>query len=613
MPLLPLDIQPGIYRDSTDYAARGRWFDMDKMRFVNGLPESIGGWQKYSEEPILGTARSSHAWSGNNAEKFFSAGTELKYYIYIDDSLTDVTPIRSTGTINNNPFATTNGSTTITVTDTAHGAYPDDFVTFSGATTFAGVTIDGEYQIVSVVDADTYTIEHSVIANATTTGGGNAVVATYQINTGLASQVFGTGWGAGTWGREGWGDNATVPVASDQIRLWSEANYGQDLVYNPRNGPIFYWSAASPTTPGVDIGSLTGAAQAPDAALWVLVSDKDRRVLALGVNPIGETDIDPMHVRWSTDGDPADWDPTDINTAGGRNLDIGREILCGINAPGEILIFTDVALYALRDNFSRLVYDTVLISPKVDLAGPNASATTESEVMWMGTSNFYSYNGQVNVVPCSVRDFVFNDINISQRFKFHAGHNSKFNEMWFFYCSGGSEEIDRYVIYNYLEQSWSIGSMVRTTWFDRSIESNPRAISTDGYTYYHEIGTDDNSATPAAPLNAYIESGIVEVGDGDRFYLTRRLFPDISFRNSTIGTPSMTITLTPQNEPGSSGGSPKTVTVVNTNVNAQDTHSRRLGLRMRARGVTVKLESNTVGVAWRAGRQRLDAVESGIR
>lgn len=613
MALLPLDIPPGVYRDATDYAARGRYWDADKARFIQGLPEQIGGWQKFSTQAVSGLARSSHAWASNDGDRFLAVGTHLKYYIYQDDSLVDVTPIRASSTINNNPFSMTNGLTSVTVTDTAHGAGISDFVTFSGATAAGGITIVGEYQITSVISADSYTITHTSPATSTTTGGGASVVAAYQYNVGTASQVFGTGWGAGAWGRGTWGSAATVTAPGEQMRLWSESNYGEDLVFNPRGGPVYYWDATSPSSRGVDIGTLGGAAEAPDVANWVLVSDTDRRVLAFGVNQVGVATIDPMHIRWSSDGDAADWNPTDINTAGGRNLDLGREIFCAVHAAGEILVFTDVALYSMRNNYTRTVYDISIISPKNDLAGPNAVTATENAVFWMGTSNFYFYNGQVSVMPCSVRDYVFYDINLQQRFKFHAAHNSKFNEVWFFYCSSDSEEIDRYAMLNYVDNVWSIGSMARTTWHDRSVESNPRAVSTDGYVYYHEVGISDGSTTPASAITSFIETGLIEVGDGETFYLTRKIIPDINFRDSSVGNPAVDMTLTAQNEPGSIGGNDKSVTVRVSLPSELESHSRRLGIRLRARALRMRISSDEVGTAWRAGRQRIEAVESGSR
>lgn len=611
--MLPLIIPPGIYRDATDYAAKGKWWDADKVRFINGLPEQIGGWQKFSSSAVLGIPRSSHAWSSNAGSRFFACGTHLKYYIFDGDSRVDVTPVRSTSTIDNNPFSVVDTLTSVTVADTSHGAGINDYVTFSGASAVGGVTISGEYQITSIIDANSYTITHSVAATSTATGGGASVTAAYQYQTGAVSLIFGTGWGAGAYGRETYGSASTSSTPGDQMRLWSEANYGEDLVFNPRGGPVYYWDASSPGSRGVDIGTLGGAAEPPVEALWVLVSDKDRRVLAFGVNQVGETSLDPMHIRWSSDGDPADWDPTDINSAGGRSLDAGREIFAAILAPGEILVYTDVALYALRENYSRTVYDLVMVSPKTDLAGPNAVVSAESATFWMGTSNFYVYNGQVGIIPCSIRDYVFTDINQSQRFKFHAAHNSKYSEVWFFYCSADSDEIDRYAIYNYTEQTWCIGQMARTTWHDRSVESNPRAVGADGYIYYHEVGITDGSTTPASAINSYIETGLIEVGEGDKFYLTRRVIPDINFRNSVVANPSVSLMFTAQNEPGSIGGNDKTVTVLATAAGNTESHSRRLGMRMRARALRMRLESTTSGVCWRSGEQRIDAVESGSK
>lgn len=611
MNLLPLKIAPGIVNDGTEYAAAGSWYMADRVRFRNDDPETIGGWTRFSDnDPMLGVPRHARAFRGLVNERFLAIGTNSKFYIWIEDIPYDVTPIRSTVTLAANPFSFTSGSASVSVTHVAHGATAGTYVTYSGATAAAGLTIDGEYEIASVESDDAYTIVAASTASSTTTGGGAVVEAAYQINAGLADYVAGTGWGAGPWGRSGWGDGYDISTVGDQVRTWTSGNVGSDLLFCPRGGDLFLWDYSTPYARATYLKDDAAAQEVPEECNGVIVADQDRRAIGFGVPPYGETILDPMMIRWSTDGDYLNWDPTDTAaTAGGRKLDDGREIVCGLLGSGEILVWTNTALYSMKYNYTRTVFNIDRVG-EADIAGPMAMANLAGKTYWMGTNNFYGYDGRIATLPCTVQDYVFSDLNVGQAFKFFTIANSIFNEVWFFYCSADSVEIDRYVIMR-KDGVWSIGNLSRTAGVDEGIAPNPMWCSADGYIYNHEIGASDGEQDPDVALNAYIESGPIEIEGGNSFFLVRKVVPDMTFRKSTNPTPEATISFTIQNEPGSAGSTGKSVDIVCTGVSTPGLHTRRKGIRFRGRTALVKVQSDQADTAWRLGVIRLDAVKLG--
>ena len=639
MPLTKLQFQPGINRDTTSYSNEGGWFDGDKIRFRAGFPEKIGGWTKVSVKSFLGSCRALHPWRALDLSNYIGVGTHLKYYIEEGQGFYDITPIRATTSAGDVTFSATNGSSTITVADTAHGAVVGDFVTFSGAASLGGnITanvLNQEYRITEIVSANGYKIsartagtsvsditvdgQYSptlVNANSSDTGnGGSSVVGAYQINVGLDTSVFGTGWGAGTWSRQGWGDAAVIDPVKDTLRIWEHDNFGEDLVLNVHNGNIFYWDKTNGLgTRAVALNTLAGASGTPTIATKVLVSDVDRHVIAFGCDPLANIGVqDPLLIRFSDQENAADWTPTTTNTAGDLRLGSGSKIVTAVETRQQILVFTDVSLHAMQYVGPPFTFGINMISENITIRSPIAVAAVEDTVYWMGKNEFYVYNGGVQTLPCSVRDYVFSDFNTQQAEKAFASVNSSFSEIWWFYPSSSSDNNDRYVVYNYLQNIWYYGTLTRTAWIDRGVEENPIAAGRDGYLYNHEIGFDDGSTSPVTAISSYIESSQFDIGDGDQFSFVRRLIPDLTFRSSTASTPTANFTLKARNFPGgaylqSSAKAVEKTASVPVEQFTQDAH-----VRLRGRSVAIRVDSSNTGTGWRLGSPRIDVRSDGRR
>lgn len=519
---------------------------------------------------------------------------------------------------------------TLIVTDTAHGALENDFVTFSGAASLGSqITADilnQEYQIVSIVSANSYLIEARTVASipsiTTTDGleptpvfadssdtgdGGAAVVGAYQVNTGLDTTVAGTGWGAGAWSRGTWGSGSSLLVSGETLRIWSHDNFGEDLLFNIRDGDIFYWDKSSGlTSRGVALSDLAGASDAPTVAKQVMVSDRDRHVLAFGCDSQSNLGVqDPLLIRFSDQESVTDWTSTATNTAGDLRLGSGSEIVTAVETRQQILVFTDTSLYAMQYLGPPFTFGVQMISENITVGGPLTAIAVDDQVFWMGISEFYVYNGSVQRLPCSVRDYVFDDMNEPQMEKVTAGLNSENGEIWWFYPSSGSTENDRYVVYNYLENAWYYGNLTRTAWLDRGIGQYPIAASTDHYLYNHEFGFDDGSTSPASAITAYIRSSPMDLGDGQQFTFVRRMLPDVGFRNSSALVPSIDITTRVRN---ASGGA-----YLRTQTSTIDSDTEQVHLRLRGRQFSILVESDEVGVNWRLGSLRYDLQPDGRR
>ena len=616
MPLAKIQFNPGVDKEGTEYTADAGWFDSDKIRFRKGRPEKIGGWQKFSTDSFLGICRSLHDWSSLESIKYIGLGTNLKFYVAEGSSFNDVTPIRATTAAGDVTFSATNGSSTITVSDTAHGAVVNDFVTFSGAVTLGGnitaTVLNKEYQIATVPDTNSYTIiakdadDAEVTANASDTGnGGSSTVGTYQINTGLNTFVSGTGWGAGAWGASTWGSASSVSAAG-QLRLYSQDNFGEDLIFNARGGGIYYWDESSGTgTRAIEIGSLAGASNTPTIALQVMVSDIDQHVIAFGTNPIGSSNIDPLFVRFSDQQNAADWTPTATNTAGGVRINSGSQIIGAVQARQEILIWTDVSLHSMRFVGSPFIFEFTRLSSDISMISPNAAVNARGAVYFMDRGNFYVYNGAVQPLPCTVKDHVFSNLNQDQAFKVFAAENNDFNEViWFYPVGTGDTEITNYVSYNYEENLWAVGTLARGTWIGAGTRNKPLATTAinggNNYLYEHEVGFDDDDQ----PMTAYIESGDVELGEGEYFMYMNRIIPDFTFSgNSSDATAD--IVIKGSNFPLESATTLSTSTVTPT--------STQSFVRNRARHAVVRVESSGLGYGWRLGTLRFEMRQDGRR
>jgi hypothetical protein len=621
MPLTKLVFRPGINREGTNYSNEGGWYDGDKIRFRSGYVERIGGWRQVSG-PVIGTCRNLHDFTTLASQNLLFMGTNKKAYLEDSGAIYDITPIRRTVTLGTDPFETqTSGTGVIRVTDTAHGATLGDFVTFSGATAFDGLTtgdLNKEQEITAIIDADTYEVNTGgVSTSGSTSGGGASISAAYQINIGLNTTILGPGWGAGTWGRFTWGSGAGS-LAGQTLRLWESDDFGEDLIFNISDGSIYYWDATGTTsTRGVALSSLAGASDVPVVARKVLVSETDRHVLCFGANPLDSADQDPLLIRWSSQESLTDWTPRPTNTAGDLRLSQGSEIITAVRTSRQILVWTDHTLHSVQFLGPPYTFGTALLGDNVRIAGPNTAISVNDIVFWMGQENFYLYDGRIQAIPCTVRDYVFSDINRNQSFKFHAGSLASQNEIWWYYCSEDSEEIDRYVIYNYLEQTWYYGRLSRTAWNDRASgqRSYPQASGVDGYLYDQEYGLDDGSVDPAIPVVAYVQSADFDIGEGDNFMFIRRIIPDLNFNQSTAAAPEVTFTMTARNYNGSAAGQGSdNGDVVRTSVvSGTDNYTKQLFMRLRGRQMALKVESDTTGVKWRLGAPRLEVRPDGRR
>ncbi len=618
MPLQKLQFRPGLVRDTTDYTNEGGWRDGDKIRFRLGLPETIGGWSRLTSTPMLGTCRDLHPWTSLEGSRIVGAGTNLKLYV-LDGALPiDITPIRLVTSAGDVTFAATNGSATLTVSDTNHGCLLGDFVTFSGAVSLGGVitatVLNQEYQVVSLVDANSYTITATAAANASDTGnGGTNTVGTYQINTGLDAAAAGSGWGAGVWSRGTWSSAADVTVSGANVRLWSMDNFGEDLLANPRGGGIYYWDTSAGTSVrAVNITTLSGSAQ-PQVANIVLVSERDRHVLAFGCDP--ETDpgvLDPLTIRFSTQESFTVWNALATNTAGELRVGSGSEIVAAIQTKQQVVVFTDRSVSAMQYIGPPFTFGLAEVSTNTSILGQNAAVAVGDAVYWMGNDVFYRYDGNVSIIPCPVEEFVFDNVNTSQLSKVTAGSNSEFNEVWWFYPSANSETNDRYVAFNYSDSTWFFGSLDRTAWDAGGVSGFPIAASPDGNIYFQENGISDGSTNPPSPLNSFVESSGIDVGDGDQFMSVKRIIPDVGFRNST-GTPLVTFTLNARTYPGSGTTQTESGNTVRTSSTPLEKYTNQIDVRLRGRSVSLRVESNEVNTQWRLGTPRIDIRPDGRR
>jgi hypothetical protein len=637
MPLKKLLFRPGVSRENTRYlsenvgptgvngAYSAGWYECDKIRFRSGSPEKIGGWDRISANSFLGVCRSLWNWVTLGGANLLGVGTNLKFYIENGGSYYDITPIRGTpGTINNNPFVATLGSSVITVTDTAHGCFTGDFVTFSGAVGLGGnITagvLNAEYQV-TVVNANTYTITVSATANATdvsgSPGGGASVVAAYQINTGFEYAVPLVGWGAGGWGAGPWG---TGTSSLETLRLWSQFNFGEDLIFGPRGGGIYYWDSSAGTgTRAVNLTSLGGASDVPTVQNFLLVSDVSRFVLAFGCNDLGSADQNPMLIRWSDQEDAANWTPAATNQAGGLQLSRGSEIITAIQSRQEVIVFTDNAVYAMQYLGPPAVWGATLLADNTSIVSQNAVTIASGVTFWMGVDKFYKYDGRVQTLRCDLRQYIFSDLDKDQYSQVFAGTNEGFNEVWWFYCSAGSQVVDKYVVYNYLEDIWYYGTMGRTAWLDSGLRDYPIAATYVNNIVNHESGVDDNSTAMPAPIAATITSAEFDLDDGHNFMFLWRVLPDITFRGSEASAPSARMYMQPLKNSGSGYTTPPSVggennrPITRTAVLPIEEFTGQIFTRVRARQMSVKVESDGLGVTWQLGAPRLDLRPDGRR
>ena len=700
MPFSKIIFKPGVNRENTRYTNEGGWYESDKVRFRQGSPEKIGGWTQYSSATFLGVCRSLWNWITLSSQNIIGLGTNLKYYLTIGNQYFDITPIRSTVTLSN-PFTATAGSSTITVAATSHGALINDFVTFSGAVGLGGNITAGvlnqQYQITSIPNVNQFTFTATATANSTdasgSPGGGSAVVAAYQVNTGPAFQTPFSGWGAGTWGGGSWGNGQAV---KNNLQIWNAYNFGQNLLFGPRGSGLYYWTAPTLSARGVALNTtggtvtITNSSSTGAPALitstvnlpnnssiqlgttgalptglstnttyyvvnvlgtafnvsltqggipistssagsgtqsisllmdvplfqnYLQVSDSSNFVIVFGTNDYGSSTLDPMLIRWSDQQSTVVWYPDITNQAGSVRLSHGSQIVTAIQTRQEIFVLTDSAAYSLQYLGPPYVWGVQLLSENTTIIGPNAAVLASGVIYWMGIDKFYMYDGRVQTLSCDLRRFVFQDMNYYQNEQVYCSTVEGFNEVWWFYVSGTGNQINSYVVYNYLEKNWYYGTMARTAWLDTTLQNNPIAATYNGYLLNQEDGVDDNETGTPAPIDAYISSSEFDVGDGDHFVFIDRILPDLTFSGSTSGTsPITTMTLYALTDSGSG-----VTQTYNNNVaytaayNITEEFTGQVYTRIRGRQMILKMESNKVGTTWQLGAPRFNMRPDGRR
>jgi hypothetical protein len=709
MPLKKLVFKAGVNRENTRYTTEGGYYDGDKIRFRQGTPEKIGGWQRISQYSYLGVCRALWNWITLENLNLVSVGTNLKYYIERGGVYNDITPLRYQTLTNdtlNNPFDTVDGSTTVTVnavgsalqtgdavaisnvitdvegipylefdtyfsitrisddaftiilptaanatatgvggagivityisntveltdpfdtvdesaivtvTQVDHGAEINDFVTFFGGTAVGGLDLNGTFQVTAVISTSEYQITANSAATSTATGGGT-VYAQYEINTGPEFVVPLTGWGAGPWGFGSWGNGQ---AATDALRLWSQANFGEDLVFGPRGGAIYYWKASNGVdTIGYDLSLTTGALDVPVVQNYVFISDIYRFVFAFGCNDYTSTVQDPMLIRWSDQEVVNDWTPSATNQAGSLRLSHGSEIVTAIQTRQEVFVLTDSACYGMQYLGPPYVWNATLLADNTSIVGQNAAALASGVVFWMGVDKFYKYDGRVQTLRCDLRQFIFNDFNATQSGQVYASTNEGFNEVWWFYPTANSTVNDRYVVYNYAEDIWYYGTMGRTAWLDSGIRQYPLAATYNNNLVNHEQGVDDNETGTTVAIDSYITTSEFDIDDGHNFGFIWRIIPDITFRGSTATSPQATMTLLPLQNSGSGYNTPPSVggeafaDVTRTSVVPIEQFTGQVYIRVRGRQMAFKVQCNQLGATWQLGSPRIDIRNDGRR
>jgi len=699
MPLKKILLKPGVNRENTRYTTEGGWYDCDKIRFRQGTPEVIGGWQQFSPQTYLGTCRSLWAWTTLGGTKLVGVGTNLKFYIEQGTFYYDITPFTQAVSLSN-PFTATNGSNIVSVHQAGHGYSNGDYVIFYSASSLGGnitAAVLNQQFTITVYDTDTYLISVSATANSSDTGHGGTCYVAHEISPGPAYAIPLTGWGSGSWGSGTWGNS---DASNEALRLWNQTNFGEDLIFGYRGGPMYYWNASfnltglttftvTIATPGVvsttislsdgetvvlsTTGTLptglipghtyyvvnssgtsfelaataggtpinttgsqsgvhsfspratllsaqAGASEVPLYQNYLLVSDASRFLFAFGTNDIFTATFDPMLIRWSDQENPVEWSPAATNQAGSIRLSHGSQIVTAIQTRQEIVVFTDTSLYSLQYLGPPYVWGNQILGDNISIASQNAASLASNVVFWMGVDKFYMYDGTVKTLRCDLRQYIFEDINTSQFDQVFSGTSEGFNEIWWFYCSGSSTVVDRYVIYNYAEDIWCYGTMGRTAWLDSGILNNPIAATYSNNLVTHEVGVDDGETGTDQPINAFITSSEFDIDDGHNFSFIWRMLPDITFRGSTANTsPQVTMYLYPLKNSGSGYTTPASVggennaTVTQTVAYPIEEFTGQIYTRVRGRQMAMKIASNKLGTTWQLGAPRIDIRQDGRR
>ena len=634
MPLQKLVFRPGVNKENTNYSGEGGWWDCDKIRFRSGFPEKLGGWTRFSNDQFLGTCRSLNNWNLLNGVSLLGVGTNSKMYLNKGGAYYDITPIFdvtvNASTATSGPFFASNGSNSVTVVDATYNPEAGDYVIFSGAANLysssgnvSAVVLNQEYEVASIVNATAYTVIIPTTATADDTlHGGNTTTITYLLPTGNDVYTIGTGWGAGPWSRGTWGSGYVTGIGS-QLRLWTQDNFGEDFIFAPRGGALYYWDA----TTGVNVRAITLEAAANAAAFsgqfvpnetnQIISSAVQRFVICFGANPYdpgdANTDFDPLLVRWSDQENPFDWVPSATNQSGEQRLTIGSSIIQAVNTRQEILVYTDAAVYSMQYLGPPYVFGFQLLQDNISIMSPRSAITINNVTYWMGTDKFFSYSGRVETLPSSLRTFVFQNLNRDQAWQVFAASNEQYSEVWWFYCSTNSLVVDSYVIYNYLDRVWYYGSLGRTAWLDSGTQKHPIGADYGRRLLNHEDGVDDVSGAAPVAINSYIQSSDFDIGDGHNFGFVWRILPDITFAGSTVQNPNCTMVVEPRINAGSAYGAPNAPTVTRTQAFPVEQFTGQVYTRIRGRQMAFRMESTGIGVTWQLGSPRIDIRPDGRR
>ena len=608
MPLTNFRPAPGINKEVTDYTGEGKWIDSDNVRFFQGLPQKIKGWEKFVSTTIVGVVRDQHAWVSLDGTRYDALGTDRKLYVYSEGLVTDITPIRATDALTD-PF-TTNGTATVLVTDTGHGCEAGSFVTFDSFSTIDGLDMNQEFEVTTVVNTSAYTVTHTSNASGSTAGGGGTGNAAYQINPGPEFSVPAYGWGTDGYGLGGWGSPSTVSNVTLEARQWSLDNYGEDLIATVLNGGTYIWDTSAGTSTRA-----TAVANAPTTSRLSLISTPDRHLILLGTETtIGNPSTqDDLFLRFSDQENINEYTPTAINTAGSLRITDGSRIIAAERSRGQILVWTDTSLQSLQYIGPPFTFGLRQLGQNCGIVGQHGAVDLNGVSYWMSQDSFYLFDGSVKKLPCTVEQYVFSNLNQTASENTFTGHNGEFNEVLWFYARTGSDQINAVVAYNYQEGTWWTGSLTRTTWIDREVFNNPIA------TYYNATATANNETilgltngastvylqeqgtdADGQAMTAYLKSGDVQIAQGDEFAFVSRLIPDVQNQSGTL------------NLDFEFSRYPNDTTPVSKSTSFTST-TNKVDLRGRGRSFTANLVSNTTGTAWRLGTLRFEVQPDGRR
>mgnify|MGYP003113666201 FL=1 len=617
MRLVDLKFKPGVDKQDTAYSAgdQRKYVDSDFVRFHYGKPERWGGWQFFPNPnvTVVGVVRDTHSWIGLDGTRYLALGTDRKLYIYSEGKIYDITPIRESQALTN-PFETTSGSSTVTVTDNSHGAEVGAFVTFdngSATNVVDGIDFNNEFEVLTTT-TNTFTINAETNASGSTASGGGSVTAAYQINPGPSASTYGYGWGTLSWSESTWDEprsSSSVVIAG---RSWSLDNFGEDLIATVLNGGTFIWDTSS----GLATRA-TALSNAPTTSRFSIVSTDTRHLLIFGTETtIGNAATqDDLLFRFSDREDATDYTPVATNEAGSLRITDGSRIVGAIKSTGQILVWTDTSLHGIQFVGTPFTFGLRQLAANAGLIAQHAAIEVNGKAYWMSDNAFYLFDGVVKKMPCSVQDFVFDDISYTNKNDIAVGLNTAFNEIIWYYPSANATQIDRSVAYNYLEGTWYTNSLGRTTWLGAYVYEKPIATEYDStatanatsilgltagasFVYEHETG---NNQADGSAITAFLETGSVEIADGDQLMSVSKLVPDFDNLANT-----MTAQLTLEQYPQSAANVTTSGTITGT--------TEKISVRGRGRAVKIRYTTNSVDdTSWRLGSQKLQIRPDGRR